>query len=64
MMMTAMTSMTVERMRVMVRRLDMTVSLLTSLSSMSYSLVLVFLLLAVILSFLITVLVCGAAGSH
>ena len=55
MMMTAMTSMTVERMRVMVRRLDMTVSLLTSLSSMSYSLVLVFLLLAVMLSFLITV---------
>ena len=44
-MMTAMTSMTVERMRVMVRRLVMAVSLSTSLSSMSYSLV-VFLLLA------------------
>ena len=65
MMMTAMTSMTVERMRVMVMRLVRTVSLVTSLSSRSYSLVLGFLLLAVrsdnfwllglVLSFLMTV---------
>ena len=65
MMMMAMTSMTVERMRVMVRRLVRTVSLVTSLSSRSYSRVLVFLLLTVRsdnfwllglgLSFLITV---------
>ena len=47
MMMTAMTSMTVERTRVMVRRLVRTVSLVTSFSSRSYSLVLVFLLLTV-----------------
>ena len=60
MMMTAMTNMTVERMRVVVRRLVMIVSLFTSLSSKSYSLVLVFLLLVVrlfglMLRFLITV---------
>ena len=64
-MMREMTSMTVERMRVMVRRLVRTVSLVTSLSSRSYSLVLVFLLLAgrsdnfwllgLVLSFLMTV---------
>lgn len=46
MMMTAMTSMTVERMRVMVRRLVMAVSLSTSLSSMSHSRALAFLPLA------------------
>ena len=60
MMMTAMTNMTVERMRVVVRRLVMIVSLFTSLSSKSYSFVLVFLLLVVrlfglMLRFLITV---------
>ena len=47
MMMRAMTNLTVERMRVMVRRLVSKVSRVTSLSSRSYSRVLVFLLLTV-----------------